>query len=30
MDHLTRRRFCAEISDIHKKISKQPKNIFEV
>lgn len=30
MDHHTRRRFCAEISEIHKKISNQPKNIFEV
>ena len=30
MDHKTRRRFCAEISEIHKKISGKPKNIFEL
>ena len=30
MDHMTRRRFCAEISEIHKKISGKPKNIFEL
>ncbi len=30
MDHQTRRRFCAEISEIHKKVTNKPKNIFEV
>ena len=30
LDHRTRRRFCAEISEIHKKVSGKPKNIFEV
>ncbi len=30
LDHRTRRRFCAEISAIHKQISHQPRNIFEV
>ena len=30
LDHKTRRRFCAEISAIHKEINKTPKNVFEV
>ena len=30
LDHATRRRFCAEISAIHKEINNEPKNIFEV
>ncbi len=30
LDHRTRRRFCAEISSIHKQISDAPKNLFEV
>jgi len=30
LDHKTRRKFCAEISAIHKEISGQPKNVFEV
>ena len=30
LDHKTRRRFCAEISAIHREISDAPKNIFEV
>ncbi|MFI3177277.1 MAG: DUF6760 family protein [Eubacteriales bacterium] len=30
MDHITRRRFCQEISSIHKKVSDKPKNIFEL
>lgn len=30
LDHQTRRRFCAEISEIHKQLNQQPKNIFEV
>lgn len=30
LDHVTRRRFCAEISAIHKEISNAPKNAFEV
>ena len=29
-DHRTRRRFCAEISAIHKELNNAPKNIFEV
>lgn len=30
LDHKTRRRFCAEISAIHKEVMNAPKNIFEV
>ena len=30
LDHKTRRRFCTEISAIHKEISGAPKNVFEV
>lgn len=30
MDHQTRRRFCAEISEIHKRVTNKPKNIFEL
>ena len=30
LDHQTRRRFCAEISAIHKELNQTPKNIFEV
>ena len=30
LDHKTRRRFCAEISDIHRELNNTPKNIFEV
>ena len=30
LDHATRRRFCAEISAIHKELNNTPKNIFEV
>ena len=30
LDHKTRRRFCAEISAIHREIRNEPKNIFEV
>lgn len=30
LDHRTRRRFCEEISAIHKQLNKEPKNIFEV
>ena len=30
LDHATRRRFCAEISEIHKQLNNTPKNIFEV
>lgn len=30
LDHRTRRRFCAEISAIHKELNNAPKNIFEV
>ena len=29
LDHQTRRRFCAEISAIHKELNHTPKNIFE-
>ncbi|HPR39752.1 MAG TPA: hypothetical protein PKY19_02120 [Oscillospiraceae bacterium] len=29
LDHRTRRRFCAEISAIHKQLNNAPKNIFE-
>ena len=29
LDHKTRRRFCAEISAIHRDIGGEPKNIFE-
>lgn len=28
MDHRERRRWCEEISRIHRKVSKEPKNIF--
>ena len=30
LDHQTRRRFCAEISAIHKELNHTPKNVFEV
>jgi hypothetical protein len=30
LDHKTRRKFCAEISAIHREISGEPKNVFEV
>ncbi|MBC8546569.1 hypothetical protein H8711_06425 [Clostridiaceae bacterium NSJ-31] len=30
LDHKTRRRFCEEISAIHKELNNEPKNIFEV
>ena len=30
LDHRTRRRFCAEISALHKELTQTPKNIFEV
>ncbi len=30
LDHKTRRKFCAEISHIHREMSGEPKNIFEV
>lgn len=30
LDHRTRRRFCAEISAIHRELGDEPKNVFEV
>jgi len=30
LDHKTRRKFCGEISAIHREINNEPKNIFEV
>ena len=30
MDHRERRRWCEEISKIHRKINDQPENIFKV
>ncbi|MEF9864975.1 MAG: DUF6760 family protein [Oscillospiraceae bacterium] len=30
LDHQTRRKFCSEISAIHKELNNTPKNIFEV
>jgi hypothetical protein len=30
LDHITRRRFCSEISGIHREIGNEPKNVFEV
>jgi hypothetical protein len=30
MDHRERRKWCKEISKIHKKVNDEPKNIFDV
>jgi len=30
LDHKMRRQFCAEISAIHREVSNEPRNIFEV
>lgn len=30
MEHRERKRWCEEVSRIHRKISNEPKNIFEV
>ncbi len=30
LDHKTRRRYCAEISKIHKEVNNTPKNVFEL
>ena len=29
MEHLERKRWCEEISDINRKLSQQPENVFE-
>lgn len=29
MEHLERKRWCEEISNINRKLSKQPENVFE-
>ncbi|EFM11329.1 hypothetical protein PaecuDRAFT_1775 [Paenibacillus curdlanolyticus YK9] len=30
MDHRERQRWCEEVSRIHRKVSKEPKNIFDI